>query len=264
MKSLMNMYFLEKSHMKKSVWILEPVNNFINFIGEEVRNNGLLKRALTHLELGQPLLELGAQRVLEIGDMATVDALKRLLEASPYQEKWARELRELDYAQINSHSLVAMWGALETCIEDTVISIIINNAGKLTDIEKNGVKVIRDGNNNINDEEASAIYRRLERKRESKGNIIATYENVLNFFELTANPLLTEEILVELNAIRNCIMHKGGVIDQKAANQAPKLKKHLGNKYLINTEEYLKYYDAISTYALELMRSVTSSSYAKE
>ena len=105
--------------MASVVWILDPVANCITFVGDEAQIGGLLQRSLIHIEHGTPLLENIASRFVEAGRPEVAELVRKLLSDAPFQEQWAKELRQSDYAILNAHSLVAVWGAVETCIEDT-------------------------------------------------------------------------------------------------------------------------------------------------
>lgn len=251
------------SNTPSKIWIIDPVARCVEFIAEEAKIGGLLQRALTHVEMGRPLLELAALRFLEAGHTQALENLKLLLASAPLQEEWARELRATGYAPLNSHGLVAIWGALEVCIEDTVVSILSHDSASLAKIEAGGVKVNRDASGYVAEEEFRRVYRRLESQRTVEDNIVDTYEALLGLFGLSAAAKLHSATLIEVNALRNCIMHRGGIIDQKAANQAPSLQPYVGKKYLVTNADFIKYHEAISAWVVALMGSVCASSYAK-
>lgn len=251
------------SSAPKKVWIIEPVARCVEFVAEEAKIGGLLQRALTHIEMGRPLLELLAQRFIEAGHIQALERLKLLLAEAPYQEEWARDLRNSGYSPLNAHGLVAIWGALEVCIEDTVVSILANDSASLERTEATGVKVIRDpSSSSVTEEEIRNVYRRLERQKAIKGNVVETYEAVLGFFGLSAACPAHSATLLEANALRNCIVHRGGFIDQKAASQVPILQPHVGIKYVVSNADFMRYHEAVSAWIVALAGSVCASPYA--
>lgn len=241
--------------------ILAPILASIEYVAEETKVNGLLKRALAHIELGRPLLEYALIK-LEESNISDTSPLSRLLTDAPIQEEWAIELRSSDYSTLHSHSLVSIWGVLESCLENLVVTILMNDADIFQKLTSSGLKIdpskIASG---INEEDARALYQKIENHVRVKGNIVLTYEAVLSLFDLSAACLQHTESLLSANALRNCIMHRGGIIDKKAINQAPELSLWLGKKYNLTSDDYLKYYDAVTAWLSSLLDSAIKSKY---
>lgn len=240
--------------------ILDPVMTCTTFVAEEGKIGGLLQRALTHFELGRPMLEYVALQFAQSGLHDAVEPMKGLLAAAPFQEEWAKELRESEYAVLNAHSLVAIWGAVETCIEDTVVKILISSPipdGLLA----LGIKAPM---SEYEEDEANEVYRKIERKLWIKGDVVSSYENILSAFGLSAAVSSgTAEILREINAVRNCLVHRGGVIDEKAAREAPILMPLIGKRFEVSKVNYLRYHEAASEWIAALMSSICSSGYVR-
>jgi hypothetical protein len=146
-----------------NAWILAPLHSAVLFVGEEAKLGGLLQRALIHVEKGRPLLELAEQRLLAAGKTDTVRAVRVLLQEAPLQEQWAAELRATDYATLNAHALVAICGALETCVEDVVVAILSQIPSAMVSIAKAGIRV--DPNKLASpptEDELRTLYRKIE------------------------------------------------------------------------------------------------------
>lgn len=241
-------------------WIIEPIGAAVLFVGEETKTGGLLKRALTHLEGGRALFRnvlLIAQRS---GMRTGLEAATRLYAESPLNEQWAKELRESDYASVNAHALIAIWGALETCVEDTIISILINwpDAGSITAEPPLQVDLPLLGTH----EDAQRLYRRIENKLRVAGDIVATYDAVLKHFSLeTPVSNANAEVLREANAVRNCLLHRGGRVDARAKREAPTLSPVEGQLIRVSSESYLRYHDAIAAWLVALSSSIVASRY---
>lgn len=230
------------------------------FVGDEARIGGLLKNALTHTEHAQPLLRSVARLAPRFGDRAAAAAARRLADSAPFHQEWARELRESDYAVLNAHSLVAIWGALETCVEDTVVSILLNWPASLADLDSIGVRVSTPPS--ISEDEAHALYGKIEHKSNVRGDIVGTYAVILGHFDLEA-PVSPEhaEVLREANALRNCLLHRRGRIDARAAREAPAFLGREGQVAAVSSEDYLRYYDAVSAWTVALSESTVQSKY---
>ena len=240
--------------------VLDPVIACTTFVAEEAKIGGLLQRALTHIELGRPLLEHAALQLVKLGLHDAVEPMMRVLAAAPIQEQWAKELRVSEYAVLNAHSLVAIWGAVETCIEDTVVKILINSPTHdflLVVGVKSSIPVHEEDN-------AHDVYRKIERKLWIKGDVVGSYERILSIFGLSAAvSSATAGILAEANAVRNCLVHRGGVIDEKAAQEAPILVPMVGSRFEVNKVNYLRYHEAVSEWVVALMKSIGASAYVQ-
>jgi hypothetical protein len=247
--------------MASIVWILEPVHNCIAFVGDEARIGGLLQRSLIHIEHGTLVLENIASRFIEAGRPESAETVRKLLLDAPVQEQWAKDLRQSDYALLNAHSLVAVWGAVETCIEDTIVCIHLNATTAVTKLAALGI-VVAGPMAAATDEEAHGLYRKVEQRCRVKGDVVATNEAILRAFGLSASVgASTAATLREINAVRNCTLHRGGVVDEKAAREAPALAARLGSRITVTRSDYLKYHEAVSQWLVALMASVSASEY---
>ena len=243
-------------------WILGPTARCIKFVAEEAKIGGLLQNALTHIEMGGPLLDLLMQQFLKEGLLDAVEQLKVLLSSAPHQEQWAKELRAADYSPLNSHSTVAIWSAVEICIEDTIVSILRNDSSAVARVEALGVKAKLLGTAfAADDDQLRKIYSKLEDKQRVPGDVVATYEAVLNVFGLSAMTHRNTNALVELNTVRNCLVHRGGIVDDKAIREAPSLAALKGREILIARADFVRFHEAVSDWAMTLLKSIGSSPY---
>jgi hypothetical protein len=245
-----------------NAWILDPINTAVLFVGEEAKVGGLLQRALVHIEKGRPLLQLAAKHIRTKQGARAAEAIRRLLQEAPIQEQWATELRESDYASLNAHSLVAIWGALETCIEDTVVAILAKEPTSIDSIAAAGVRI--DPKKFLAEpaeEDLRSLYRKIEDAVRVKYDAVQTQENVLNLFGLSADCPEHKEALLSANALRNAIIHRGGVIDDKAIRQASALSPLLGTKCIIRCTDFLRYHQAIGACLVALIGSIVASPY---
>lgn len=243
-------------------WILAPLFSAVRFVGEEAKVGGLLKRALTHLENGRPFLELTVQHLIAMGKTEDLEPIQRLLVAAPIQEQWATELRNTDYAVLNAHSLVAIWGALEACVEDIVVAILAKDPAAMASIATAGIRVNSDRMTSTPaDGDLRILYRKIEDAVRVKYDVVQTQENILNLFGLSAGCLEHKSALLSANALRNAIVHRGGIIDDKSVRQAPALASLIGTTCIITCTEFLKYHEAVSACLVALVGSVVASPY---
>lgn len=244
-----------------NAWILDPVTSAVTFVAEEAKISGLLQRALAYIEGGRPMLELAARSLAATHNRKAVGAIRRLLSEAPIQESWAAELRFNNYALLNGHSLVAIWGALETCIEDTVISILATDSAAPTLLARAGVRIPNVYPASEDDDGLRKLFRKAEDAVRVKYDVVQTQENLLQIFGLTASCPEHKEMLLSVNSIRNVLVHRGGIIDAKAVQQASILAPVLGKKFRVTQELYLQCHEAVSQTLVVLIRSITSSKY---
>lgn len=240
-------------------WIIEPASRCVEFIADETRIAALLQRALAHAEHAAPLLQSVQKIARTHGDRAFAAAARTLADAAPFHEEWARQLRESDYSVMNAHSLIAIWGALETCIEDTIANIILYSPSAASRLEALNVTMER---SDASEDSVYAIVSKLERKLVVRGDIVATYDAFLGHFGLEA-PTSSEaaDALREANAVRNCLLHRGGRIDSRATRTAPSLAGREGQVISVSSQDYLRYYSAVGEWATALLTSAGSSPY---
>lgn len=172
------------------------------------------------------------------------------------------ELRVSGYAPLNAHSLVAIWGALEACVEDTVVAILERDPSAISSIAAAGVRIDpKRLSSPLSEEDLRTLYSKTENVVRVRHDVVQTQENVLNLFGLSAACPEHKDALLSANALRNAIVHRGGIIDDKAVRQAPDLASQLGTKCIISCADFLRYHQAVSACLVSLIRSVVASPY---
>jgi len=68
--------------------------------------------------------------------------------------------------------------------------------------------------------------------------------------------------LAELNYVRNCFLHRGGIVDERAAEEAPCLNVPLGTKIRVGEETSKEYLKAVSDFAQGLLKGAFESRYS--
>ena len=67
--------------------------------------------------------------------------------------------------------------------------------------------------------------------------------------------------IVEMHAIRNCLVHRAGITDKKFTVQAPSLNFSVGQEIFIHKEMLLKYYDVARNYGYLLLGRIVKCKY---
>ena len=96
----------------------------------------------------------------------------------------------------------------------------------------------------------------LERaKTPGAGQGVDTFENVLQLFGLSgAVDDNIKKTLWEMNHIRNVIVHRDSLADLRLVRECPRLKLKVGDRVLVNEENYGSYHDAVYEYLKVLAR----------
>lgn len=250
----------EESH--KGGWIIEPVARAISYVAEETNIAGTLHRSLMVLEANETILRLARETLASAGQAEAVRGIDELLKEAPGLSKSAAEVRADDFAIVNTHSLIAIWGAVEVAVEDTVALVLANDANALGSLADAGAKTSAFEPPPLSEEAARRLSSRLEKQLRNDLKVGEFYVKVLGVLGIDVScsrHVLSK--LQEANSVRNCLLHRGGVIDERAANSCGSLRPLLGEKVLINQQKYLEYYDAISEFLLAMSKGAISSPY---
>lgn len=83
-------------------------------------------------------------------------------------------------------------------------------------------------------------------------------------FEISINiPKAHEKTLCELHMVRNVLVHNAGIIDEKAVEAFHDKNLKPGEEFEINETKLLRYYDAASSFVLELLEQTTKSPFLR-
>ena len=66
----------------------------------------------------------------------------------------------------------------------------------------------------------------------------------------------TVELITEVNTIRNCLLHRGGIADSSVVKQAPRLGLAIGDKIELTSVMMDAYYKAVRDFAVALISAV--------
>lgn len=246
-------------------WVIDPVTRAIGYVLEETKIAGTLHRSLAVLEGHEIFLRLAREKFVEAETKEGLPYIDQLIAQAPGLSKEAAELRQNDYSVVNSHSLIGMWGAVEIAVEDTVVLVLSKETSALGVVANAGVKIAKFEPGPVSEDDARILFSRLERKlRESlKGKVGEFYVQLLGLFGVKFScSRHTLSKLDEINCVRNCILHRGGIIDDRAA-QIDGLRPFLGTQFPTTQARYLEYYDAIGDFLKEMLNAVLASSYIR-
>jgi hypothetical protein len=245
-------------------WSIGPVGQAINFLTEETKIAGTLHRSLLVLENHEVFLRIMRERFEIAGATTSILVVDQLLAEAPLLSIWARELQQEDFSTINKHSLISIWSALEVAVEDTIVLVLSKNPAALTMISTADDKAPKLESGPVSEEKARRIFKDLERKERNQLKVGQCYIKLLSLFGIhfsCGDHVLSK--LEEFNSVRNCLLHRGGVIDEKAAQSVEALRPYLGRQLPITKDRYLEYYKAVSEFLGAMMDGIISSPHCR-
>jgi len=243
-------------------WLLGPVTQCVLYLGDEVVYSGLLRRGLTTMTGMRPFFAL-AEGHLEKAGMDT-EPLKWMAREYLSWEDKAKEHIGSGFSTVHRHSLVGLWCAVETAVEDSVI-LILEKSPQAEELLRNaGYKVTTAPLAGLNEEQLRRVYSSLERQARDRGNIAEAWIDLLAALDVKFS-LSTQSIsaIAEANEVRNCILHRKGEIDDRAASKAPGLKPVVGLQIDVDEKLYFGYYDALGAFTTAMIEGVTTSCHCK-
>jgi len=224
---------------------------------------GLMTESIIAFEYQPILLKVARDKLLRSNKKKTLVGINKLIKWAAGQADWARKQKMSDFADINRHSIVSIWGALEACIEDTIVLILINDHHRCYKLLlESGISIKESYENGITESQARKIYKAIERKIRERYNAGEGFVNILKIFEIEV--VINCQILLildEINEVRNCILHNSGRINEKAAKKIPALEKHIYSEFIIDRKKCSEYFDSIRLFLSAIFKGISKSEY---
>jgi hypothetical protein len=241
-------------------WIIAPAGRCVSLVGEETGMAALIQRAIVALAHQGPLLEL-ARRELANAKKPENAIVALITEQQPLANA-AQDLINVDFHPINVHGIIGLWVAVEVAVEDTAVLILLNDPTALALVAAAGVKTST--NSDSPTDAARRIFHRLERHSRRDRRVAEAYCHLLSILGISV--AITPEIadvLSELNYVRNCLLHRAGIADEKVKTEAPHLDIAPGAPIRIPSARYLHYFDGVSKFAGALLTATVQSPYVR-
>lgn len=236
--------------------VLIPSLRLVSLLTTEMEMSGMTKRALIHLADSGLLMQTVQMYLEKDGLPEGAAMLEGMLEYAPKNVAWAEAARSSDFADVHRHSLVAMWAIVVSAVEETAVFALIGDVNAVAGLKRIGARAPKE-TESPNRAEARQLLRRAEGKLPSTtsgwSNRKETIFTALGF-SLSLDPTHCR-IIEEVNAVRNCLLHRDGRIDDDAVTKAPGLAQYLGRTFEIREAYYLEAFDAFSHIAVALSKS---------
>lgn len=241
-------------------WAREPFSRLHNYLHETVRLCSLSAQGMYGLR-GQVF----AIEALYGGEgpwsfTPEPDEGKRAIEESRKLAELAKNEIDNDFPLLHAHAIVGVWGALEACIDDLIVSVLIHDGDARSDEVFAKVKVSITELEDLDSEERMRIVleevKRLLRAEQRIG--INTFETILARVDLSGDVLEeTRRDMLELQQLRHVFVHPGGVADRKLLRHCPWLNVTPGTRIMPKRKDLERLTSAAVDYAIAVGKRVS-------
>lgn len=243
-------------------WIIGPAGRCVSYASEETRVAAVLQRSLVVLSGLDPFLGLARHALGATGKPTR--AIDSLLTEQKTLGPWSKELLDVKLHPINSHALIGLWTAVEVAVEDTACLILMKDPEALEKVIRAGVRWQKSSAASIDEQVSRKVYARFERLTRKTQSVGEAYCQMLSTLgvplSLDVETLLT---LAEINYVRNCLLHRGGIADQRSTVEALRLNLQVGQEIRVTSELYQRYFQAVGEFAQAFLKATIESKYVQ-
>jgi hypothetical protein len=221
-------------------WWQEPIAQFIEYIAEE---RDLVELTRVSVEV------LGSQDATSRLVQIAAENLPRAVAAKDIVRRAAAEV-EVDHSMLHAHSLVTIWGALETMVMDVVVTWLIHRPAILSTPKIAEMKVPYSAFESLTREERmDALANELDRQRGIRAGV-QRFEGVLDAVGLSGSldPQLTKNVY-EMQQVRNVFAHKRGIADRRFVTACPHLGYTVDDRITIGRDTWTDFTVTVVAYA---------------
>lgn len=241
-------------------WLLGPIGQCVKYLSDEMVYAGLVRRGLTTMTGMQSFLDLVQKQSVKFG--VDTKALNVMTQEYRQWESTASEHVLDGFSTVHRHSLVGLWCVVETTVEDSVLLILERSPVAEELLVKAGYRIKPSPISTLKPYQFRRLYSALEHQAREDRSVAEAWVHLLSALDVVINlDPASIEALDEANELRNCILHRGGVIDDRAAEKAPQLKSLVGQKIEIDEQQYVRYYDALGVFSTAMIGAVVASSH---
>jgi hypothetical protein len=208
----------------------------------------------------------GMRAIVDISDRLSFadDALKHQEErtGTPSNYELAQRQISSNFAFLHGQASVSLWNGLESLVKDTVSDWLLNRPEIMRQMPWLKLKVpIGEFESLDADQRASYLVELVDQN--VAGPLkqgVGRFEELLETIGLKGS--VAEDVrdrLFELQQVRNVIVHRKSVADQKICRSCPWLNLKPGDPVQVRAETYTRYRHAAYRYTMELMSRIAEA-----
>jgi len=231
-------------------------NIFYGFIDRLERLSDVLHMSIAGINYIQKRHGLLKELLSIDGEIKEATSKDKLAKAKREEELAKKEV-ETDFPILHEQSVIAMWSMLESLVYLLAAKCLANELAiwKTDSISKLQVR-IGDYESLDHFEKCMWIVGLLDQSTSAPNKSgITRFEKLLQVFNLDGS--FNDEhnkALYELHHIRNVLIHRGGLVDNKLLKACPWIKLKPGQQLLISHSMWIKYQKAVGKYCIELAK----------
>jgi hypothetical protein len=243
-------------------WIIGPAGRCVSTVAKEIFTASQMHRTIASVANQSLLLQFAHQKALEAGGYTKELALWMREQVS--LSEWAIKQMQSDLHELHFTGVISLWTSLEVAVEDTAILILVNDQMILANLQALGLKFSKNLIAISTEADARKVYVQLERQLRGPDSKVAAFCRVLQKLDVDVQLAVdVEEKIRELNFVRNCLLHRGGIVDELVNTEAPALNLSVGESIRVGRAAYLSYYDAVSSFAKALLQAAVESRHVR-
>lgn len=220
---------------------------------------GVLKTAL--------ITQSGFHMFAQIADASlkaqgkNIDGMDLLIQKSEEMAPFAKEHMKTGFHIVHAHALINMWAATSTSIDETIAACLLHDdAAATAGYDLLGTKLTKRGP--IGEEEAIFMASKISRAALKTKVAEQGYVELFGALDIHIRTDRRDfSGLEECRCVRNCLVHKNGVLDQYCATRVPSLAPLVGTDVVIDLSRGLRYCDAMNHFIVEFADAVAHSRY---
>lgn len=235
-------------------WATPPIQAALAYNEEEQKLLAACVRGISVLR-GMPQAIEALAKALPEPDNDPEKERRRAFRARQIEQlaKFARKEVRRRFPILHAHATVSLWTALETMIDELIVTFLENKPDLLEESPFSEIKF------SLAEYKAMPAADRnhallTEVKKKTKASYqpgIGRFETLLETISLAGPvPRQIRKDLFELFHVRNLIVHRASIADQKFAKACPWRKVTVGKQFKITRRSYTKYSRASSGYIL--------------
>jgi hypothetical protein len=238
-------------------YAIGPLKAFHAYIAESDRLLHLSMRGISSLRGMPGLIEALADFRSEDADNPVNDERYEPLELAKADALFAEKEYAAGFPLLHAHTLVGVRGALEAAIEDTVVSLLVNEPELLQSGALAKVRIpLAEFETLEKDERMRLLVTELERGQGlSRKQGADSFEALLELVGLSGSlDPEVKKLLWQMHHVRNVIVHRGSVADRRLVMSCPWMGLKVGDKVVVTHESLRRYEEALCSYTVMLVK----------